>query len=300
MRQWWVEHHLRRFWLLPTRAVGARCHSSGAATDTVSSIFFVPTRWRNFLTIILTVGTISFVHAGERLEALDVTGKRPAGLYRSVSQLNPTVCQAVLDSLNKEFSISDDRLEAYPRVAAASDLLLMSDLQLPWSRRLVRQPNAESYKIGSIDFSSVELDRQRVILYRRSFEISGPAIGDLPVNSLTISRARLPATSADQPIDPRVLKRVGGQQIFINDQEFETSNRPTKTAASRNRQSEQSRAGPYLLNVVAFGDALYVLAIDAVEAGIAAPRAADGSVNLYVLQLHSATNLQLVCHFVGR
>src|ERR1700735_5174285 len=117
--------------------------------------------------------------AGERLESIYLVGKRPAGLYTAVSQFNPTACQAALDSLNKEFSISDDRLDANPRAAVEADLLLHSDLQLPWTRTLVRQPDAEFYKLGSVDFASGTLAGRPIGFYRRTFEIDGDAIGAL-------------------------------------------------------------------------------------------------------------------------
>jgi hypothetical protein len=45
-----------------------------------------------------------------------------------------------------------------------------------------------------------------------------------------------------------------------------------------------------LLNVI-------VLAVDGIQAEIAAPRSVDGTIDLYVLKLLSENNIRAVCHF---
>jgi hypothetical protein len=253
--------------------------------------------WRYLLTAGLLVSMLSFARAGERLEEIFVTGKRPAGLYTSVSQLNPAVCQPVLDSLNKEFAISDDRLDDYPRAAVVPDLLLTSDLELPWQRKLVRQPAAEIYKLGRVDFAPAYLEGRSVIFYRRTFEIHGKTIEDLPVNSLKISSERLKATSTDQPVEERNLRMIHGGEILVNIERLKHGSETANVGAPRDPRSLESQQ--VLLDIVNVGGAPLILAIDAVDAEIGGPHSGS-QIDLFVLQIHSAANIRLACHFVGR
>lgn len=253
--------------------------------------------WRYLLTAGLVISTLSFARAGERLEEIFVAGKRLAGLYTSVSQLNPAACQPVMDSLNKEFAISDDRLDVYPRAAVVPDLLLTSDLELPWQRKLVRQPAAETYKLGRVDFAPAHLGSQSAIFYRRTFEIHGKTIGDLPVNSLMISSERLTAKSADQPMEERNFRMIHGADISVNIERLKHGSETANASTPRDPRSLKSQQ--VLLNVVNVGGAPYILAVDAVDAEVAGPNSGS-QIDLYVLKIHPAANIQLACHFVGR
>jgi hypothetical protein len=253
--------------------------------------------WRHLLTAGLLVSMLSFARAGERLQEIFVAGKRPAGLYTSVSQFQPTACQPILDSLNKEFAIADDRLDDYPRAAVVPDLLLTSDLELPWQRKLVRQPAAEIYKLGRIDFAPAYLEGRSVIFYRRTFEIHGKTIGDLPVNSLKISSERLKATSADQPMEERNLRMIRGAEVSVNIERLKHGGETANVGTSRDLRSLGTQE--VLLNAVNVGGAPFILAIDAVDAEVGGPHSGS-QIDLFVLQIHSAANIRLACHFLGR
>lgn len=255
--------------------------------------------WRYLLSAGLLICLFSFARAGERLDLVLQNIKRPVALYTSASQLRPEFCQPILDSLNKEFSIQDEKREGYPKVALTSDFLLTSDLQLPWTHKMVRQPDAETYKLGRLDFAAVVIRGRPTILYRRSFEIHGPTIGDLPVNSLFVSNRRVASQPADQPLTPEEVAKLGGNEIFVDLSRLQRTDGATNVAVTKN-EADISRSRLILLNVVADGSETFVAAVDAAEAEIYALRPAGGEINLYVLQLHSTTNIRLACHFVGR
>jgi hypothetical protein len=54
-----------------------------------------------------------------------------------------------------------------------------------------------------------------------------------------------------------------------------------------------------LLNVINVGGAPFILAIDAVDAEIGGPHSGS-QIDLFVLQIHSAANIRMACHFVGQ
>jgi hypothetical protein len=262
MCRWCIEYLLRRGFG-SSLAVGVR-RNVLAAGNKVGSC-------RRYLLIVaLIVGVPLSAQAGERLESIYLVGKRPAGLYAAVLQFNPIVCQAALDSLNKEFSISDDRLDDNPRSAVVSDLLLHSDLQLPWRRTLVRQSDAEVFKLDSIDFASGTLGSRFVNFYRRNFEIHGEAIGDLPINSLMISTWKLPAMESNQTLDERGLKKLRDNEVRVNVGELkQTKNTVNFAAPPSQRSSKQKQV---LLNVIAVSGQTFILATDAVEAEVDGPK----------------------------
>jgi hypothetical protein len=253
--------------------------------------------WRYLLTAGLLVSMLSFSRAGERIESIYMAGERPEGLYTSVSQFKPDVCQPVLDSLNKSFSISNQNRADYPRYTAQPDLFLTSDLQLPWTLRLVSRPDAPEVDAERLEFAPANVGGRSVILYRRSFDVAHSTSSTLPVNSLTISNTRLPPTPAGRRLNSQVLKSIRGNEISLDDEKLQLTNSAVNVAMPRGRRSVNSY---FLLNAVAVAGETFVLAINAAEADESAPREIDGSVNLYVLQLHSAANIRLVCHFVGR
>jgi hypothetical protein len=255
--------------------------------------------WRYLLSAGLLISMFSFARADERLDLALQNVKRPVALYTSASQLRPEICQPILDSLNKEFSIQDEKRESYPKVALTSDFLLTSDLQLPWTQKMVRQPDAETYKLGRLDFAAVVIGGRPTILYRRSFEIHGPAIGDLPVNSLFVSNRRVASQPANQPLTPEEVGKLGGKEILVDLSRLQHTDGATNVAMTKS-EGGTSRSRSVLLNVLAEGGETFVAAVDAAEAEIYALRPSGGEINLYVLQLHSTTNIRLACHFVGR
>jgi hypothetical protein len=297
MRRWWVERRLGCFRLRHTRPPG-RCHDSLAVEHvTASSILLVSARWCKPLITALVIGALSTARAGERIESIYWAGERPAGLYTAVSQFKPAVCQPVLDSLNKAFSIGKERRADYPGFTSQPDLFLASDLELPWTLKLVGSPDAPEVALERLEYAPANIGGRTVFLYRRTFEVRNTAFGDLSVNRLIISNMPLPSSPADHRLDPKILKGIPGQEISLDNEKLEAANSAENVAMPSGKRSANAY---FLLNAVAVAGQPFVLAINAAEAGNAAPREIDGSVNLYVLQLHSAANMHLVCHFLGR
>ena len=90
------------------------------------------------------------------------------------------------------------------------------------------------------------------------------------------------------------MARIPGVEIFVN-----VSNEPRIDKRQNLAVSKGWRrsAEPLLLNVVSLKDKLYLLAIDAIQAEIAAPRSNDGTIDLFVLQLVSPSDIRATCHF---
>jgi hypothetical protein len=137
------------------------------------------------------------------LESIMMLGKRPANIYTSVAQLDPAVCRPILASLNGEFSIEYKDYDANPRVSVDTDLLFTSTLQLPWTCKLVREPESNSGEyMGSLDIARAE--SRKLTFYRRTFQTFF-----LTVNTLMLSDAA-PATLPDEhPFDESVVKKIG-------------------------------------------------------------------------------------------
>jgi hypothetical protein len=299
MRQWWIGTSPRRSRSQQARTFSVCRDSLRAVNEVASPAFSARMRRHAFLLTGLIIGTFSVARAGERLDLALQNIKRPAALYASLLQLRPEICQPILDSLNKEFTIPDEKRKDIPKVALTSDFLLTSDLQLPWTQELVRQPDARTYKLGQLDFAFITLEGRPTILYRRSFEIHGSAIGDLTVNTLFISNRRLPVQPADQPLTSTELSKLRGKEILVDLGRLQRTDGATNVAVTKN-EGDISRSRLVLLNVLAVGGETFVVAVDAAEAEIYALRPAGGEINLYVLQLRSAKDVRLACHFLGQ
>lgn len=258
----------------------------------------------SLLQVLIAAGFISCggspAWAGKGLESINLAGARPAGMYTLVSEFVPSACRSVLASLNKPYSLANIDSDNYPRVALQSDLLLNSDLQLSWTRKLVRQPEGRLFKRGSLDFAPIK-DGDRSFLYRRSFELSGPALSGLPVeslavNSLRISSRELKMSPGERILNSQVLARVGGKRIYVDMKRLKQSSASVNAGYASQAGSPESRR--VLLNVVDFDGKSWILAADAYDADVES--AQSGSyVDVFMLRLILASNLKSVCHFRG-
>jgi hypothetical protein len=280
-------YNLLRFQRRCSESRWFRSRSSTIAMRANSAASFSTLLWLCSLVAMLALST-ALARSDVGLDSIYAAGKRPAALYSSLLQLDPRRCQPIIESLNEPFSSPQ---------AADSDLMLASKLQLPWSTRFVGLPDAPESKIQRLDFAPAKVGGRTVTLYRYYVEIPGPGDGRYPINKLIVSTQRPPVGPTSARLDPQVLKTIRGVEISLDEQKLEVANRSVNVAASGNQQSIDSS---FLLNVVVVGGRTLILAISAIEADISAPRAADGSVNLYVVELLSVTNIRLVCHFVGR
>jgi len=84
---------------------------------------------------------------------------RPSGLYKVIFQSDGSICSSIGASLNKPLDLAID--ENHPNLIG--DLLLGSDLQVPWQRKLIGP-------IGNLDYADIDLanDGRMLAVYRYS------------------------------------------------------------------------------------------------------------------------------------
>lgn len=213
---------------------------------------------------------------------------RPADFYAVVAEADPVVCRPILRSLNKEYRIDDSHLDTYPRISVQTDSLLGSDLEVAWSRRLVQEPDAQSYKLQSLDLAQVKFGSQVVSLYRRTIEKFSVENGALSINRLWLSRAPLISLPDDRPLTETDVGRFPGTEISIDV--------PERLKVGEHIGPLSPAAQPALLNVVSINGGLYLLAVDPVQAELTAPRSVSGAIDLYVVRLSLRKDFRVVCH----
>ena len=88
---------------------------------------------------------------------------RPANLYRVISQSDRSICEPIVASLNKPLDLPID----FDHPNLTRDLLLGSDLQVSWQRKLVGIG-------GSLDYAQIDLanDGNSVAVYRYGYAYS--------------------------------------------------------------------------------------------------------------------------------
>jgi hypothetical protein len=67
---------------------------------------------------LIVTATIA-THADRNLLSVFVENRRPPNLRMTVSEAEPAICDPILQSLNKEYQISDQNLDANPRAQRA-------------------------------------------------------------------------------------------------------------------------------------------------------------------------------------
>ena len=119
-----------------------------------------------------------------------------------------------------------------------------------------------------------------------------------PINRLWISTAPLPSFPSDRALTAEDMARIKGAEILVDVGELSNIEASPNLAV---RGKRRALALPLtLLNVISIENNLYVLAVDGIQAEIAAPRSVDGTIGLYVLKLLSENNIRAVCHFRSR
>jgi hypothetical protein len=221
---------------------------------------------------------------------LDASGdvRRVADFYAAISEADPSICEPILASLNKEYRVSGKKLSEDSRVSWTSDSLLQSDLQVPWKRELVDQPDAQSYKTTTLDVAQAHLGNRKITLLRRGIEKFSVEKGALSIDRLWTSTGPAPAFSSERVTAKALARMVSGAEIQVDVAE---PARPKASVTSGNRAVFPGT----LLNVVSVKDSLYVLAVDAAQAEIFAPRSVSGAIDLFVLQLLPTNKLRTVC-----
>jgi hypothetical protein len=241
------------------------------------------------------VPTIALASPGDLLSLFVDSNKRPSDLYLLVSDQAPSVCQPILKSLNAAYEIGEANIDRNPRISVDSDLLLKSDLEVPWKRKLVHEPDAESFETSSLDVAQVQLQGRPLTLTRHIAKKRVAELGaSLANDTLWMSVNPLPAT-LDRGPSPQELARVHAAQIAVDVNDVKSIDAVPNLAVSALRRGPPPPL--MLLNVISLKQELYILAIDGVQAEIAAPRSNEGTIDLYVLRLLSEKDLRAVCHF---
>jgi hypothetical protein len=238
------------------------------------------------------LATATGANAQSRL-FLEASGdiRRPSDVYVVESEMDPSVCQPVLASLNEEYRVRDDKLDENPRGSLESDSLLQSGLQVPWTRKLVQEPAAQIYKTSSLDVARVNFRGRTINLFRRGLEKFSIETGALTINRLWMATGALPAFPSEM-LTAKEVGRIKGSEILVDISDVTRIDGRTNLAVRSARQ-----AAPTLLNVVVLHGDLYLLVVDAIQSEISAPKGLSGTIDLYVLRIFSERVIRTVCHF---
>jgi hypothetical protein len=246
----------------------------------------------------VSLATLIFV-AGHSVDAasrkkdttLDVP--RPVDSYAIHFEKDHSLCSLIVASLNKEYRIDPNKLDDIPRVSLPSDSYLGADIQVPWTRKLVEQPDGTNFKITSLDVAQVTWKGHALSLFRRTVEKSLPETGALAINRIWMSDGALPTLASERTLAVGDVDRlVKGTEILVNVDDVLDIRKVRNLALSG---EGRSLAKPLLLNIASVKERLFLLVIDAIQAEIAAPRATDGMIDLFVLEILSDHNIRAVC-----
>jgi hypothetical protein len=246
-------------------------------------------------------------HASKILDVPPSGAGRVPNFYETVAQIDPKACKAILVSLNKQWLIDERKLDDYPRASVTVDSFLWSDLQVPWVRRLVQKSSDEPDFRGSghdgepraLNLARATIAGRSVTLFRRDVVADNESWdATLAFSRLWISEQPPPTFPSDRELTQDALQLIGGSEILLNlpdrlPRSSKQSNSVIATAAS-------GTTVPLLLNALMAGGELYLLALDAGEAEVHAPRGGDGTVNVYALKFHSETDVRPTCLFRSR
>jgi hypothetical protein len=245
-------------------------------------------------------------HASKILDAPPSGHGRIANFYETISQIDPNACQAILASLNKQWLIDDHKLNVYPRASLTVDAFLWSDLQVHWVRRLVQRSSDEpdfrkSGAVGprGLNLAQVKIAGRTATIFRRDVVADSERWNaTLEFSRLWISNQASPKFPSDRELTQDDLLLVSGSEILLKlpdrlSKSSKQSNSVVATAASGTTE-------PLLLNALMIGGKLYLLALDAGEAEVHAPRGGAGTVDVYAFRFHSETDVRPTCLFRSR
>jgi hypothetical protein len=220
---------------------------------------------------------------------------RSANSYAIHSQTDHSVCGPIAGSLNKEYRIDPNKVDDIPRVSITSDAYLSADIQVPWARKLVEQPDGANFKITSLDLAQVMWRGRIVSLFRRTIERPWPETGALAVNQVWISNSALSGLPAESTITSDNARHlVKGRELLVDFDNLHNAGKDRNLALS---DRNKAAAYPLLLNVVSVNGRLFLLVLDAVQSEVAAPKSDDGfgTVDVFVLEIFSDTKIRTVC-----
>jgi hypothetical protein len=113
-----------------------------------------------------------------------------------------------------------------------------------------------------------------------------------------------PALDADSPtpsfpskrkLSQNDLTRIGGSEVLLRLPDRLPRGSKQLNLATTLKSSEATQS--LLLNALTVNGNLYLLALDAGEAEVHAPRGGIGTVDVYVLMFHSGTDIRFACLF---
>jgi hypothetical protein len=245
-------------------------------------------------------------HASRILDAPPGGVGRIANFYETIAQTNPKACQAILASLNKQWLIDDRKLEGYPGASLSVDAFLWSDLQVPWVRRLVPRSSDEpdfrkSGAVGprALNLAQVTIAGRTITIFRRDVVADSESWdATLAFSRLWISNQSPPKFPSDRELTQDDVQLVTGSEILLKlpDRLSKTSKRSNSVVAT----AASGTTEPMLLNALVVSGKLYLLALDAGEAEVHAPRGGAGTVDVYALIFHSETDVRPTCLFRSR
>lgn len=239
---------------------------------------------------LMTVGMASDARPAKRvsLENGEVF-VRPANLFKLVSQSDPALCKPIGISLNKPLRLPLD--DNHPNITG--DILLGSDLQVPWQRKLIGP-------IGNLDYADIDLanDGRPLAVYRNGILLFYKQSED----DLIVLRQRSDiwdrlthSDTLEQLQESEAVERLAKQSIFRlygPDERLIQDIRRLLMSRSKN-----GFAGDFVLNILALNGRTVVLLSGANES----LRAWDGHPFLvFALVFHAGMKPSLVCELRGQ
>lgn len=232
----------------------------------------------NMLIPILTVALAVFTDTASAAP-LD---RRPADFFSSISEKDGKTCAPVLQSLNKENALPPELNRAL-NPNFVTDLLLASDLQVPWQRRTFRNlGHPEQLDHAVVDLAStghgipvVRWDYFDNLGYR---------------NKLFLPSAIPDEFTSDKPLPNNIVakhfdaKANNELKIEARMSEFWT-------------QSTYPSNGMFDFNLVKVGGKVLLLAAGSQDAERTATD--GGGFDAFVMEYHSTQDITVVCHFRG-
>lgn len=205
---------------------------------------------------------------------------RPKNFFSALWQKDKEVCETVLKSLNKEYLIPKD-LYGVRNPNFITDLLLTSDLQVPWQRIPLKYDGAQ----WGLDYVSVDLanDGQRVPIFRWDFYDRAGSRNELI----------LPSTVPDEiifgkPPAEDIIRRLSGPNAK-NVLRIGPSDLWTRDTYPLN--------GMFDFNLLRVGNRVFLLGAGSIDAERTAWK--GGGFNAFVMEYRSMQDISVVCHFRG-
>ena len=243
------------------------------------------------IALALPIGAASQAEAKELVKPkFHLLDHRPANFYRSVSQKDKSICQPILDSLNKEHQITDTERESKN---ANTYLLLTSDLQVTWHhKRIVALPGTRPDKTDTqyddLYYAKVNLadDGESVMVFRWAFYSFGQLM-----NELILPPATPKEITDDNTLPIDIIHKLSGmnaENVLDIDKSMPLEVR---------RLNDFPSSTLFDLNVVAVRKQTFLVAAGAEEGQRAVSHGEKFGV--FIIKYHSKHDLSLICHFRG-